>query len=322
MTSRVGDPPTDTVPLDLRRPFTRADAIAAGIDPRLLRGSKFRRIFNGVYISAQVPINPFVRAQAALVVHPPTAFASHLSAARVYDLPVPRHSDEHVSVFDESERRRRAGIVCHVAPGDSQVARHRNIRVSMPTQMFVELASILSLVDLVVVGDALARREWVTPQQLVDVSRESTSKHADAARRAAAYVRTEVDSPMETKLRMLIVLAGLPEPEVNHKVRDESGRVIMRFDLSYPDLKLVIEYDGKQHEEDGYQRDRDVERREQLDDIRWRIVVVTSKQFHRAPAATLARIRKALVERGARGLPPRLSDDWRPHFSVYSKVGR
>jgi len=47
-------------------------------------------------------------------------------------------------------------------------------------------------------------------------------------------VRIGVDSPLETRLRLLIVLAGLPEPKVNHQLRDQHGDVVMRFDLSYP----------------------------------------------------------------------------------------
>ena len=56
VSSRLPPWPTAETPLDIRRPFTRADALAAGIIPKLLRGSRFRRLFPGVYISAEVPI--------------------------------------------------------------------------------------------------------------------------------------------------------------------------------------------------------------------------------------------------------------------------
>lgn len=72
--------PLDVPSLDTRRPFTRADAIAAGIDPRLLRGSRFRRIFRGVYVDAAVADSPTLRTRAALCLFDPTAFASHASA--------------------------------------------------------------------------------------------------------------------------------------------------------------------------------------------------------------------------------------------------
>lgn len=101
--------------LDLRRPFARADAIQAGPEPKLLRGSRFRRLFRGVYILREVPVSPFVRTQATLVLHPPSAFASHVSAARVYRLPVPDLPSEDVSVRDPAHRRTRPGITLAVA---------------------------------------------------------------------------------------------------------------------------------------------------------------------------------------------------------------
>jgi hypothetical protein len=52
---------------------------------------------------------------------------------------------------------------------------------------------------------------------------------------------------MESRLRMLLVLAGLPEPTVNHIVRDDRGNWVRRFDLAYPDLRIAIEYDGRHH---------------------------------------------------------------------------
>ena len=303
-------------PLDLSRPFTRADAVRAGIDPKLLRGSRFRRLFRGVYVLRSTKVNPFVRAQAALAVHPPGAFASHVSAARAYRLPVPHCPDEHVSVLRQEDRRRRPGVVSHVARPGALVRMVNGVPVSPPLQMFVELASMLSLVDLVVVGDAIVKMFGIAVDELMSWCAASGDRHAPAARAAASYVRGEVDSPMETRLRMLIVLAGLPEPEVNHKLRDERGRVLVRLDLSYPHLKLIVEYDGRQHLDDPAQVKRDRERREYFDDEEWRILVVTSEGIYRQPEATLLRVRRQLVARGCPGVPRQLAEAWRPYFPV------
>jgi hypothetical protein len=302
--------------LDLSRPFTRADAIRVGLDPKLLRGSRFRRLFRGVYVLRSTPVNPFLRTQAALALHSPAAFASHTSAARAYELPVPSLAAEHISVLRQQDRRSRSGIVVHVAPADARVRIVAGSRVSAPLQMFVELASLLALVDLVVVGDALVRMFRITVEDLRAWCADSQDPHAPEARLAAAYVRAEVDSPMETRLRMLIVLAGLPEPRVNHILYDSRGRVRVRLDLSYPLPKLIVEYDGRQHADDPAQWKRDLERREFFDDEEWRILVVTSDGIYREPEQTLMRVRRALVSRGCPGVPRHLSEAWRPHFQV------
>lgn len=70
---------------------------------------------------------------------------------------------------------------------------------------------------------------------------------------------------MESRLRMLIVLAGLPEPEVNREVLDAHGRLLHRFDLSHPHHKILVEYEARQHREDLDQWDHDTDRRDWLD---------------------------------------------------------
>lgn len=305
--ARAGD-------LDLTRPFRRADGLTAGITRSELVGPMFRRIFTGVYIGSAAPRDPLERVIAALLIHPAGAIASHTSAARVYGVPLPDGlADEHVSVLAAKDRRPRPGLRSHVARPGTEVARLRGLRVSAPAHAFVELATLLTLVDLVVVGDYLARKEWVTPEELVAVA--DASGHP-LAKRAARLVRREVDSPMETRLRLLIVLAGLPEPKVNHKLYKPDGTVRYRFDLSWPELKLAVEYDGRQHRADNSQWDHDLERDEWLDGVQWKRVPVFSWGVYKRPDQTLARVVKALHERRCPDLPRRLDDEWRLHFSV------
>lgn len=309
-------PQPKLIDFDMRRPFTRTDAVAAGVSMSALRGANFCRIFRGVYIHSSVPAHPLIRVRAALLIHPPGAFASHASAARVYGVPVPTLPDEHVSVFEEKDRRRRPGIRNHVAPVDISMVTVGGIRVSGPDQMFVELAGLLNLVDLVVVGDDLVRLRKTTPARLRTFCAASGHADAGAAARAAGWVRAGVDSPMETRLRMLLVLAGLPEPEVNHKILRGDGRVRYRFDLSYPDLKLIVEYDGRHHRDDLDQWDRDTERKDWFDHNGWMHVPVFSRGIYRRPDETLGRVLAALNSRGCLRLPRVLADDWRPFFPV------
>jgi very-short-patch-repair endonuclease len=297
---------------DLTRPFLGREAIAAGLSPASLKSRKFRRLLGGVYLHASTPVHPVHRVQAALLIHPPVARASHLSAATVYGLPVPDRAEVHVTVPTPGDRRERHGIRCHVAR-DGDVVSLSGIRVSPPAQLFVELAGVLDLVELVVVGDALVRQKRLTPAELVAACTESSAKHAKAARRAASYVRAEVDSPMESRLRMLIVLAGLPEPQVNFTVYAD-GRLLYRFDLCYPELKLIVEYDGRQHRKDLDQWDHDVERHDWFDDEGWRIVPVFSRGIYREPGRTIERVLTALRARGCSTLPRALSDEWRAYF--------
>jgi hypothetical protein len=54
--------------------------------------------------------------------------------------------------------------------------------------------------------------------------------------------RSGVDSPQETRLRLLLVLAGLPEPSVNLIIRQPDGSWRRRYDMAYEEFRLIIEY--------------------------------------------------------------------------------
>lgn len=133
------------------------------------------------------------------------------------------------------------------------------------------------------------------------------------ALRAARLMREGVDSPMETRLRLLIVFAGIPEPTVNVIVRGEDGSWRMRFDLCYLDQRLIVEYDGRKHADSTEQWERDIYPREELDQMDYRLLIVTSRGVYSEPQRTLERVRDALRERGVK-VPSPFKNAWRRHF--------
>ena len=295
-------------------PFTRAEWIAAGQALKLLRRRDYQQVVSRVWVRRDaVDEDTLVRAARAL--HPDDAFASHVSAARVLRLPIPDHPFAHVTVAKHADRRFRPQIKPHVTGRQRRVIVVRGIRTTDPVATFIDCAGMLSLVELVILGDALVKKYGVSPKVLLNACRKSTDYYSGLATAAAEYVREGVDSPMESRLRMLIVLAGLPEPEVNFKLYREDGTWRRRFDLSYPGIKLIVEYDGRQHAEDNVQWEKDLERREEFDDGGYRILVVTSKGIFVEPERTLHRIRRQLVLRGW-GDVPTIDPRWRAHFAA------
>ena len=152
--------------------------------------------------------------------------------------------------------------------------------------------------DLVALGDSLVRRKRTTPDELVEAAYRFVGRGSRLARRAASYVRAGVDSPRESRLRMLIVLGGLPEPRVNHILRELNGDWSQRLDLCYPELKVMVEYDGRHHSEVRANWLKDIKRREALEREGWRLVIVTAEGLYDEPLETLQRIRLALTDRG------------------------
>lgn len=280
-------------------PFSYAEGLAAGWSRRRLDACT--RLGRGLLLDAEIVPTPRLRALAALSGLPSDAFVSHQTAARLLGLPLPAFSGEHATVHAVRDRRKGAGRTVHVVKG-RQVVLVDGVRASAPLQIWSELAASLGFVDHVVLGDAIVARGWAEPTDFV-------------AHSAGAYVRAGVESPMETRLRMLIVLAGLPEPEVNPEMRDDVGRVIRKYDLYYRRSRTAIEYDGRYHIEHEEQWSRDLGRRENAETDGDRILVMTSRDLYRDPARTLDRIAGVLRQRGEPGLPVRLRHEWRLHLA-------
>lgn len=109
-------------------------------------------------------------------------------------------------------------------------------------------------------------------------------------------------------------MAGLPEPEVNWIIRRDDGEWLRWFDLCYPELRIIIEYDGRSHAESSQQWNSDILRREQLERQGWTVIVITADALFRQPEQALARIVAVLRERGCTALPRALKPSWERHF--------
>jgi hypothetical protein len=301
--------------LDISHPFTRSEALAAGISVNQLAGPRFARLFQGVYVSARVRVTPRLRAQAALKVTADGAWVSHHTAGLLWGGWMPETSETHITVPDGITRTQRRGILAHCARSGVRPARRYGLLVSRPADVFLDLAEVrVDLVDLVVAGDSLLRTKLITEEDLIAVAEAWPGKGGKLARRAARLVRLGVDSAPESRLRMLLVLAGLPEPQVNLILRGSNGEWRRRFDLSFPELKLLIEYDGRQHAEDSTQWSRDILRREELERQGWRIIVINSDALFGDPLGTLLRIQQALRDRNCPNLRHSFSTAWQRHF--------
>lgn len=298
--------------------LTRAKARALGIPLSDLLGRDFNRLFHDTYVPSGQMMTLRLRARTIMKRLPAATHVSHHTAVRLWGGVAPDSSDIHVSMASREARCRRAGVAAHLGTKDAQTAVLDGLAISTPMQGFLELASVgTSLVDLVIAGDSLVKANDLDPQQFVAAADAYEGRNAKRARRAARLVRAGVDSPMETRIRLLIVLAGLPEPQVNFILRIAGGKWRWRFDLCYPEFKLIIEYDGRQHAFDAQQWGHDLERREWLDQDGWRILIVVSEGIYENPLRTLQRVRTALVERGAR-VPKSFKQEWTRHFMVRS----
>jgi hypothetical protein len=84
-----------------------------------------------------------------------------------------------------------------------------------PESALVAAAPDFDLVELVTAGDWLIRLKRCRLEKLRATSAAATGRGCRSARRAGELIRIGVDSPQESRLRMLLVLCRLPEPTGN-----------------------------------------------------------------------------------------------------------
>lgn len=300
--------------LNPRLPFTRGYALARGVTADDLRSRRFRRLFRGVFVAADVPVDLALLAAAARLRGPIGAIISHATAMGLYGLSVDRDLPIHLSTRTTGQSRE-PGIVVHRRRADIACRDVAGLPVTSPERTFVDCAAMrISFVKLVTIAD------WLVHQRLTTVDNLTYyvhARHLDGvrrARRAMRLVSGRAESPMETLVRLMIVFARLPVPLCNRDILDTAGTFLARGDLVFEQWKVVVEYDGKWHERSAEQRRSDRDRRERLEAAGWRVIVVYDTDLA-YPARIPHRVHAALVKNGYTGPAPVTSSMWHRWFA-------
>ena len=169
-------------------------------------------------------------------------------------------------------------------------------RLTTPVRTAFDLARWApTLVEKVVAVDALAYRHGFPLEAVRDLARRHFGVHGSALLpRVLALANPLAESPMESRIRLALVLAGLPVPAVQHPVQG-FGRSY-RLDLAYPEVLLAIEYDGADHLDPGRAR-RDLARQAVLTRLGWTVLRFDARTVLHDPAQLVTTVRIELHRR-------------------------
>ena len=123
-----------------------------------------------------------------------------------------------------------------------------------------------------------------------------------ARMRALVEIAAAAESPMETRLRWLLLKRGMPRPEVQAELCDKAGRFVGRADLYYPTARLVVEFDGGSHRERLVSDDR---RQNLLVSAGFQVLRFTAVDLRQHPEVIEAQVRGALGYKRAEFDAPR-----------------
>jgi very-short-patch-repair endonuclease len=282
------------------QPFTTARAAECGITPSALRGPHWRHVFRNVWAHVDIPDTRETRFAAVRLVLGEGAFICGLTAAWLYGIDVQDARGEQVWVgcSTGSRLRSRAGcLVREISVDETDLREVDGVLMTTPLRTVFDCARWLSLVEAVVVADALGPLELFEREQLRSYYRRHRGlRGVGQLPRVIELMEPQAESPMETRVRAMVVLAGLPRPQVQIVIRNRSGRIVARSDMGYEQWRLLIEYDGAVHWD---QRREDDRRRDTLRELGWTVIVVSRHDYYETSGRTVAQIATALRRAGA-----------------------
>ncbi|MGX1162538.1 hypothetical protein FBY31_3401 [Arthrobacter sp. SLBN-100] len=304
------------LPVELRgRPFTIAEARDAGVPAKRLRHGSLTSLGRGIRTeraTAQLPLSARVR---PFIEVNERCAASHFTAAELLALPgrlrKERTDMHHIIRPEGAAHLDRPHVIVHrMKLYEDEVTTVDGIPVTTPERTWLDMAELLSVDELVAMGDSCVRvprpdlesRDMplcglADLQRMID--RHKGKRGLRKAKEAIQLIRVGSDSPQETLLRLAIVRAGLPEPELNVPIIDDDGLRHHEPDLSFRKYRIGVEYEGEHHGEEG-QIVRDIARSEKYDALGWTEVRVSKRHMLNDAQSAVAKIRRALVQAGWR----------------------
>jgi hypothetical protein len=275
-------------------PFIGSEAVAAGVVSHIQLRRRYTRVFRDVYVSEGTDLTPAVRARAAWLWSRRRGIVAGFSAAALY-------GSNWVDVTQPAEliHNNRHGLPGLQVWGDrleaDEIQMVDGIPVTTPARTALDLACWYPEMTAVSGIDALARAcELKVADVDLLMQRYRGRRGVERARVSLELVDDGAQSPKESWLRIILIKAGLPRPQTQIPVRDESGEAIAYLDMGWEDVKVAVEYDGDQHRSDRRQYTWDVRRLEMLERRGWIVIRVMAGD---RPADIVRRVRAALAHR-------------------------
>lgn len=235
----------------------RSQAIEAGFSAeeirRQLRSKAWLAIRRGAYVVASrwntMSRDERHRALCYAVMSKvgPNVAVSHTSAITMYGLPTWGHDLGAVHISRANVSRSAAGVVHHrtVVPPE-QVTRVGDLAVTEINRALVETALISRYEACVSTADAALREGLTTKEDLLATTNAMRAwPGARNAGRVVAFADQRSESVGESRARIAFYLGGLPEPRLQHEIRDRSGWLVARVDFLFEEYRTIAEFDGK-----------------------------------------------------------------------------
>lgn len=275
-----------------------------------LQSRRFVRLARDVYAETDGEPQLAVRAAAVPLVFP-EAVVCLQTAAVLQGLPVDDDGCVHYCrgmVQPRTERPQWRSHRLDIAA--DEVIEIGGIRLTDGPRTWSDLASELTLEQLVAVGDVVLRRYG--GKALDEAVRRSWGRPGVVRmREALPLLDPGAASPAESRTRLRLHRAGFVALEHKVKVLDEAGGWLAEPDLADRAARVAVQHDGWVHFEKGPRRQHDVDRDELTRLQDWELVVSTKKD-DRDPDLLIEKVTAAYYRAARRSGPNVLPAHLRP----------
>lgn len=299
----------DDFPLPLDRPFTRQQALEAGLTDRQLRSlvdsQRLRRPVVGVYVAAQVPDSTDLRARVIQLTAPPGAFVCDETAAWLHGATMALAPNSHLLVprvcffrrADEGRIRSPIAASGERTVSDDDLMMVGGVLTTTPLRTACDLGRLRKRDQAFAALDALLSLGVFTREELLAaIEKFAKQRGVRQLRWMAPLADGRSESYGESVLRLRWYDAGLPTPQLQISVVVD-GRELFRLDIGLEELLFAAEYNGQQWHTSPAQVERDASRRAWLTEERdWWIEVFDKTNVHGLHQDADVRLRQAFAE--------------------------
>lgn len=261
-----------------------------------LRGKSWRRVGSKVYCHKADSADPWSLIEAYRRILPTCGVFVGRTAAWMHRLDVQPSNPVQVALPAHVRIASRAGLEVRHCDLDGEVQLINGVPATTIERTLLDICARSSSVDALVVLDMAV----LAGHGLGRYAENAKGRPGAALLRGLAPFAAPAESPMETRLRWMLIQAGLPIPEVQTDLYDGEGRFVGRADLYYPAIHLVVEFDGANHRERLVSDDR---RQNALVGAGYRVLRFTTADLYGRPQAVVAQVEAACSDTRARDTP-------------------
>jgi very-short-patch-repair endonuclease len=273
----------------VERVFVGSEALARGVLTRHELRTLYRRVLPDVYTANRTVLTLEDRTVAAWLWSGREGVVKGLAASAILGA---KWVDDDIPIeLNWANHRPPTGVVTrNDTLLEPEVARHGPMAVTTPDRTAFDLGCRGPVGQAVARLDSLARATHFKVADVQELAlRHPHVKGLRQLDRVLDLVDAGAESPQETRIRLMLMDAGLPRPQTQIPVRAPDGHPRYYLDMGWEDVMVAVEYDGRHHT-DRPVYSRDIIRLEYVNAVGWTVVRVVAE--HRR-AEIAHRVRQA-----------------------------